>query len=220
MRKGSPLIIMGAMVALSVPQLAHAEMSAQSGTQSSELPPYIVEKVTQIPVYGDDECEPSVDEDEIVVCVRFDEAERFRIPPNLRDDPNNPRNQAWALRVRSLETVGAFGTDSCSPTGTGGFTGCTNQLLRNYAAEQENSPDAQAGRLIEQARQERLSRIDEEAALVEAAELERQSELEAYRKAREAEEKAAAEAAAAAESEDVESDLAVPPPAEDEPQQP
>lgn len=204
MRKGLTLIVSGIALAAAMPLPATAQ---------SELAGDTAEKVTQIPVYGDDECAPSVDENEIVVCVRFDETERYRIPPNLREDPNNPKTQAWALRVRALETVGAFGTDSCSPAGAGGFTGCTNQLINNYYNAQKTSADAQAGNLIEQARQERLSRIDEEAALIEAAELERDAELAARRKAREAEEAEAAEAGTAAAERNADSnDLAVPPP--------
>lgn len=191
--------------------LGCAPAMAQSSADI-DVPEEALERVVQKPVYGDDECEASANEAEIVVCVRFDESERYRIPPNLRYDPNNPKNQAWALRVRSLETVGAQGIGSCSPVGGGGVAGCTQQLINNAYAEKESNADAQAGRLIEQARQDRLSRIDEEAAIVEAAELERQSELEAYRK-----QQAAEDAAAAAQegpdlvAPEATEDLAVPP---------
>ncbi|WOE74863.1 hypothetical protein [Alterisphingorhabdus coralli] len=212
MPKG-PLIVAATFGLIAAPIPAWAQ---------SEVPADVAERIVQKPVYGDDECEPSVDADEIVVCVRFDESERYRIPPNLRGDPNDPKNQAWALRVQSLETVGATGTNSCSPVGVGGFTGCTTQLINNYYSAQRNNADVQAGRLIEQARQERLSRIDEEAALVEAAELERQSELEAYRKQREAEEAAAAQAAGSdvqltPDNPGSDDSLTVPPTAEDAP---
>ncbi|MEM1132525.1 MAG: hypothetical protein AAGH53_06290 [Pseudomonadota bacterium] len=207
-----PLILAAGTALLAAPLPVFAQ---------SDVPADASERIVQKPVYGDDECEPSVNEDEIVVCVRFDESERYRIPPNLRGDPNDPKNQAWALRVQSLETVGATGTNSCSPVGVGGFTGCTTQLINNYYSAQRTNADAQAGRLIEQARQERLSRIDEEAAIVEAAELERQSELEAYRKQREAEE-AAAQAAGSdvqltPDTPETDNDLAVPPSSDDTP---
>src|SRR3546814_6129356 len=53
----------------------------------------------------------------------------------LRGDPLDPRNEAWANKVVALERVGRFGTDSCSPTGLGGFTGCTQALLAGARAE-------------------------------------------------------------------------------------
>src|SRR5688572_13602915 len=70
-------------------------------------------RVNQVIVYGDDPC-PQSGADEIIVCARKPEAERFRIPENLRDDPNAPINNAWANRAEALEYVGRSGTDSCS----------------------------------------------------------------------------------------------------------
>src|SRR3546814_939341 len=40
-------------------------------------------------------------------------------------------------RVVAMERVGRFGTDSCSPVGLGGFTGCTQQLLEGAKAERQ-----------------------------------------------------------------------------------
>ena len=79
------------------------------------------EKINQVIVYGDDKCGQS-SPDEIVVCNRLPETERYRVPEMLRGDPLDPRNEAWANKVVALERVGRFGTDSCSPTGLGGFT--------------------------------------------------------------------------------------------------
>jgi hypothetical protein len=99
---------------------------------AQEGPP--AERVNQVIVYGDDPC-PEGDGDTIVVCARMAEDERYRIPSNLRADPNNPRRESWTSRVQSLERVGRFGTDSCSPVGLGGFTGCTGDLVAGYRAE-------------------------------------------------------------------------------------
>ncbi len=85
-------------------------------------------------VYGDDECATSNGE-LIVVCVRRDESERYRIPPELRDTRDLPANESWLARSQSVEYVGASGTMSCSPVGPGGFTGCTQQILRAARAE-------------------------------------------------------------------------------------
>ena len=85
-------------------------------------------------VYGDDECTTSNGEI-IVVCVRRDESERYRIPPELRDTRDLAANESWLARAQSVEYVGRSGTQSCSPVGPGGFTGCTEQLLRSARAE-------------------------------------------------------------------------------------
>lgn len=159
------------------------------------------DKVVQKIVYGDDACEPSADANEIVVCMRMDEQERYRIPEKLRNDPNAIANTSWTERVRSMERVGNFGTDSCSPVGAGGFTGCTQSLVQNAYAEKKTGEEAVAGRLIEEERQKRLSNIDQDAAAVEAREKEIGAELDS-RKA----ERAAAAAAMRAQADGVEPD--------------
>lgn len=85
-------------------------------------------------VYGDEECTTSNGEI-IVVCVRRDESERYRIPPELRDTRDLAANESWLARSQSVEYVGRSGTMSCSPVGPGGFTGCTQELLRSARAE-------------------------------------------------------------------------------------
>jgi hypothetical protein len=120
------------------------------------------ERVNALIVYGSDPC-PRGEGDEIVVCARKPEGERYRIPPNLRLDPNDPANQAWASRAQTLEYVGRTGTGSCSTVGPGGWTGCLNRLIQDARAERGAS-DVNMVQLIEQAREERDARIDAEAA--------------------------------------------------------
>ena len=108
---GAAVLSLAALVAPATPLLA------QNG------------KVSEIIVYGTDPCPRSTD-DEIVVCSRKDERERYRIPERLRQGGSLQSRQAWAARARSFETVGATGTNSCSPVGPGGFTGCVNQVIR------------------------------------------------------------------------------------------
>ena len=173
------------------------------------------DRVNQLVVYGDDPC-PQSSEEEIVVCARKDEGERYRIPETLRSGGlGDAKNQAWSERVKSYEYVGASGTSSCSPTGAGGFTGCTQQLLRQAYAEKGIDDTVNWGQLIEEERQKRLSRIDAESDAVE----ERLLEIEAQREARNAAAEAARErreekAAAALEGTN---DLAVPPGADEVP---
>lgn len=132
------------------------------------------EKVNTLIIYGEDEC-PQSTPDQITVCARMDEGERYRIPQNLRES-TSPANEAWATRVRSFETVGNFGTMSCSPVGAGGEFGCTPQFIEAAYAEKAQSDSIRFSQLIAEARAERLSTIDAEAADTQARveELERQ----------------------------------------------
>jgi hypothetical protein len=117
------------------------------------------EKVNQLVVYGNDPCPKSTD-DTITVCARKSERERFRIPERLRDDPNARDNQSWTNNAQALEYVGRSGIGSCSATGPGGFTGCFSDMVRAARAERAGADDVNWNRLIEQARRERLSKID------------------------------------------------------------
>jgi hypothetical protein len=141
------------------------------------------DKVRMVIVYGDDAA-PAPQGDEIVVVARMPEAERYRIPENLRFS-DNPANQAWINRVEKLEFVGNFGTLSCSATGIGGATGCTQEMIRNAYADKNASPSVRFGELIAAARAERLSTLDataaEEQARVEAIEREYMQRLERER---------------------------------------
>ena len=158
------------------------------------------DKVNQVIIYGDDPCQEST-EDEIVVCVVLDEEERYRIPKGLRSDPNDRSEQAWTERVKEFRYVGATGTESCSPVGAGGFTGCTNKFIQQAYEEREASPEMRFGQLIEEARAERLSKIDEEAAAVQARRDAIDAQLDERERKLAEEEEAQAEAAVEAEGE-------------------
>ena len=101
--------------------------------------------------------------DQITVCARKDEAERYRIPELLRES-DSPQNDAWNNRVLAYETVGKGGTLSCSPVGTGGWTGCVAQMVQTAYAEKESDPSLRFSELIAEERAKRLATIDEEAA--------------------------------------------------------
>lgn len=162
------------------------------------------DKVNMVIVYGDDAC-PQSTAAEIVVCARKDESERYRIPENLRYS-DDPANESWTERVERLEMVGEFGTLSCTPVGIGGHTGCTQEMIAKAYADRAEGSNVRFGQLIAEARAERLSTIDEEAAAeqerVEALEREYMERLEAERAAPTPGETAAApETAPAAEDE-------------------
>jgi len=91
-------------------------------------------KVSEIIVYGTDPCPRSTD-DEIVVCARKPETERYRIPERLRQSGSFQSRQAWATKAKQFEVVGRTGINSCSPVGPAGFTGCTENLIRQAFEE-------------------------------------------------------------------------------------
>ena len=85
--------------------------------------------VAEIVVYGNDPC-PRSTEDEVVVCARRPETERYRIPPKYRPSGTRQQTESWANRSEVLQTVGDTGINSCSPVGPGGFTGCEMQVIK------------------------------------------------------------------------------------------
>jgi hypothetical protein len=170
------------------------------------------EKINQVIVYGNDKCEQS-SPDEIVVCNRLPETERYRVPPMLRGNPLDVRNEAWANKVVALERVGRFGTDSCSPTGLGGFTGCTQALVAGAKAERKAADKTDWQAMIADERAKRIAGIDAAADEVEAAVVAEEKALaERQKAAEELERQASGQAPApAAPHESDAADLPVPP---------
>ncbi len=93
-------------------------------------------KVSEVIVYGTDPC-PRSSDDEIVVCARKPESERYRIPERLRQGGSLQSRQAWAARAKQFEIVGRTGINSCSAVGPGGYTGCEQQLINQAFNERE-----------------------------------------------------------------------------------
>lgn len=125
------------------------------------------ERINQVIVYGDDPC-PRSTTDEIVVCARKSENERFRIPAPLRGNRDAPESNSWVNKAEQLEYVGRSGIGSCSPSGVGGASGCFAQLIRQAREERAVGDGTNWTALVEEARGERLGRIDEESARIEA----------------------------------------------------
>lgn len=94
------------------------------------------EKIRQVIVYGRDPC-PRGRGDEIVICARRPNSERYRIPRAQRDRTPARGGTSWAARARSLEYVGRTGIQSCSTVGPGGHTGCWEQMMRAAREERE-----------------------------------------------------------------------------------
>jgi hypothetical protein len=120
------------------------------------------EKINMVIAYSADEC-PVAQPGEVVVCEILVEAERYRIPSNLRYS-DNPANQSLARQVDQIKYVGDFGAMSCEPAGAGGFTGCNQKFVEAWAKDKDEAEAVRFGQLIEKARADRLSTIDAEAA--------------------------------------------------------
>jgi hypothetical protein len=99
--------------------------------------------VRRMVVYGSDPC-PQTSPDEIVICARRPDGDRYRIPERFRaPDKLTGDHEAWAYRAEQLELVGAGGTGSCSTVGPGGALGCFQQLLEQAKAERRKQAEAQ-----------------------------------------------------------------------------
>ena len=109
-----------------------AGLAALPASASAQAQP----RVNEIIVYGTDPCPRSTD-DEVVVCARKPESERYRIPEALRQGGSIQSRTAWAERARVFETVSDTGINSCSPVGPGGWTGCTEQLINQAFNDRE-----------------------------------------------------------------------------------
>ena len=96
--------------------------------------------IAEIIVYGDDPCPRSTD-DQVVVCARRPEAERYRIPPKMRQSGTPQEMESWAVRSKNLETVGRTGINSCSPVGPAGYTGCLIKVIEQARGERKQQAD-------------------------------------------------------------------------------
>jgi len=124
--------------------------------------PNLDPRVNQLIIYGDDPC-PASTNDEIIVCARLPEDDRYRVPPNMRDNPNAPAVESWANRATELSYTGATGIGSCSTAGPGGMIGCFNQIVNQARAERREG-DATFSTMIQEAREARMRQIDEQEA--------------------------------------------------------
>ena len=98
------------------------------------------DKIAEIIVYGNDPCPRSTD-DEVVVCARRPESERYRIPEKYRPGGTFQERQSWTNKARVLETVGDAGINTCSPVGPGGYTGCLTQVVREAREQRKQQAE-------------------------------------------------------------------------------
>jgi len=98
-----------------------------------------------IDIYGNDKC-PSDNGQEIVVCHRHNETERYRIPKTLRDQESVPQ----AVQNNGLAAMNGTGgtgvqVNSCNSIGAGVAVGCTKQAADAWAAQKAADKKDQEG---------------------------------------------------------------------------
>jgi len=118
--------------------------------------PDVVEtfRTRSITVFGSDPCPTSTNPDEVVVCARRPEEERYRLP-NPEPRPGDRVESSNSQRLAETMDVGqAGGTGSCSTVGPGGATGCfvrgattsRKTARQNQATENPETPESITGR--------------------------------------------------------------------------
>ena len=132
----SPIPFAAALLAAIGPAAFPAEAQRTASASAGE------ERIRQVVVYGRDAC-PRGTGDEVVICARRPESERYRIPRAVRERGRlpGPGSTSWAARARSLERLGQTGIQSCSTVGPGGFTGCWEEMMRAARAERAAARD-------------------------------------------------------------------------------
>jgi hypothetical protein len=124
-------IIAALMLTLSVP----VSGLAQSTVSPIVAPGSGTEEVNILIVYGEDDC-PKGQGDEIIVCARHPESERYRIPKRLREKSASPGAPGWTNQVAGIEEVQRemLPTSGCSVISSSG-AGCLAKALRQWLAE-------------------------------------------------------------------------------------
>ncbi|KQS04631.1 hypothetical protein ASG11_10530 [Sphingomonas sp. Leaf357] len=125
------LIAASVLLSIGAPALAQTAQADQSATAGT-VP---VQRIRNVQLKPGDPC-PKGAADEIIVCGTLEDP--YRIPKNLRETKPSAATQSWVNRAATLDDVGreAGGLpNTCSPVGSGGQTGCTTKLLRDYTAE-------------------------------------------------------------------------------------
>lgn len=101
----------------------------------------------EIIVYGNDPC-PRAADDQIVVCSRRPETERYRLPKSQQLQGTRQQRQSWANKSQEVMNLGSSGINSCSAVGPGGQTGCMMQQIQQ--AKREARERAEQGTAPEQ----------------------------------------------------------------------
>ena len=108
---------------------------------AAQQAPAAQQRTREIIVFGTDPCPRSTD-DEVVVCARRPEKERYRLPEALRPSGPPQVSTSWGVKAKQLATMGQTGPGTCSGVGPGGDFGCALKDIQRGVAER-NEQDAQ-----------------------------------------------------------------------------
>ncbi|MEG3086543.1 hypothetical protein [Sphingomonas sp. PB4P5] len=124
-----------AIALLAAPAAGIAQQQTSNAAQQAESGKG-VQRIRNVQLQKGEKCPTAQSDDEIVVCGTQEEP--YRIPKTLRERKPDAVQQSWVNRAATIDDVSreAAGLpDTCSPVGSGGQTGCTAKLLRDYAAD-------------------------------------------------------------------------------------
>lgn len=118
--------------------------AAMAGDAEPAIASALPEKISFLVTFGEEKCPAAENPDEIVVCATAPEGDRYRIPKDLRkSEEEAAASQSWTSAVETLDEEARPGRpNSCSVVGTGGFTGCTQAMLREWFAARRGKIDA------------------------------------------------------------------------------
>jgi hypothetical protein len=139
------------LAALALPIAARAQSPAVTAapppSAAARQPVDNDARTISIVVYGNDPCPPGKD-DEIVVCAREPESERYRIPKRFRGKKAEPApGNSWANKTRSSEDASRTAAglpNTCSAVGSGGQSGCYQHFVTQAAQQRRQDKDDQA----------------------------------------------------------------------------
>ncbi len=97
------------------------------------------QRVRSVVLYGDDKCPPATDPDEIVVCANGGDSP-YRIPKEFRNPPDEgAAAQSWTRRTETvIEANRAVLPGSCTPIGSYGQSGCSQQAIRDWYRQRQD----------------------------------------------------------------------------------
>ncbi|MFC3712126.1 hypothetical protein ACFOMD_06075 [Sphingoaurantiacus capsulatus] len=136
------------LTALTPPAFAQDATAPAAASEPDTSTVAIVENYRRrmVTVYGNDPCPAASSIDEIVVCARRPEEERFRL--RQLDVPDGVPVEQGARIVEQGGTARTLGTDdvriaggtgTCTPIGPGGLTGCNKGVNLLAIGEALNS---------------------------------------------------------------------------------
>ena len=133
-----PLTLLAPLLLAAAPQQAALPGAPK---RDRSIGPGIVSKAAPVngvlTLYGNERCPTDTSGNEIVVCVRRNAAEQYRVPKELRELQVTPDNASWAVKAQAGLTsgVGIDSVNSCSAVGAAGAGGCEVAASRAWKRE-------------------------------------------------------------------------------------